>query len=127
MKKHYFYKKTLIGIKINRFPKGSVPQTDAKETLGILTIKLSKNSLIPAHFHKPLKRITHRLQECIVIKKGKIKINLYGPDNKFFKSLFLKEGELFLIINGGHEVTIIEDCEMFVIKSGPYKQDKVFI
>jgi len=125
--KKYFYKKTLIGIKITDFPEGSIPRTDVKESLGVLTIKLPQKAHISAHIHKPIKRVTHRLQECIVVKKGKIKIKLYGHDKKFFKFLYLKEGQLFLIVNGGHEITVMETCEMYVIKSGPFKEDKVLI
>lgn len=123
----YFYKKILIGIKIANFLKGSIPHTDPKGSLGVITIKLPRKAHIPAHVHKSIKRITHRFQECLVVRKGKIKINLFGPDKIFFTSLYLKEGQLFLIVNGGHEVQVVKDCEMFVIKNGPYKKDKVFI
>lgn len=123
----YYYKKTLIGIKIISFPKGSIPQTDPQGPLGVLTFKHPRGSHFPAHVHKPIKRITHRLQEGFIVKKGRIKINLYGPDKVFFKAVNLKAGELFLTVNGGHEVTVLKDCEIFEIKNGPYKPDKVFI
>lgn len=123
----YFYKKTLIGIKITKFPEGSTPQTDPQGPLGVLTFKHPKESHFKAHVHKPIKRITHQLQECFIVKKGRIKIKLYGTDKKYFKTVVLKEGQLFLTINGGHEVTVLENCEVFEIKNGPYKPDKVFI
>jgi hypothetical protein len=115
----YYYKKTLIGIKITKLPKGSVPQTDADEALGILTFKHPKGSRFEAHAHKPLKRITNYLEECFIMKKGKLKIKLYGPDNKYFKTFYLKSGEAFLAIRGGHEITVLDNCEMFEIKNGP--------
>jgi len=126
MKKCY-YKKTLIGIKITSFAKGSIPQTNPKESLGMLTIKLPKKTQIPAHIHKSVKKITYGSQECLIMKKGKIKIDLFGPDKKFFKSLLLKTGELFMVVSGGHKITVLEACEMFVIKNGPFKEDKIFI
>ncbi|MFC1626969.1 hypothetical protein ACFL18_00245 [Patescibacteria group bacterium] len=39
----------------------------------------------------------------------------------------VKTGELFQIINGRHEITVLEDCGIFIIKSGPYKKDKGLI
>lgn len=123
----FYYKKILIGIRISKFPKGSVPQTDPKEPVGILTFNHPKGSHFPAHYHKPVKRITPRLEESFIVRKGKIKINLYSPDKKYFKSIYLKSGQAFLTINGGHEITVLENCEMFEIKNGPYKNDKVFI
>ena len=104
-----------------------MPHTDPKESLGVLTLKLAKKALIPAHIHKSIKKTTNRAQECLIMRRGKIKIDLFGPDKKYFKSLFLKAGELFMVVGGGHEITVLEDCEMFVIKNGPFKEDKVFI
>ena len=122
------YKKTLIGIKIGgSFPKGSVPQTDPKEPVGILTFKHPKGSVFRAHYHKPVKRITSHLEECFIVKRGRIKVNLYSPDKIYFKSVYLKAGQAFLTIAGGHEITVLKNCEMFEIKNGPYKKDKVFI
>jgi 2-hydroxy-3-keto-5-methylthiopentenyl-1-phosphate phosphatase len=125
--KKYYYKKTLVGIKISSFSKGSIPQTNPQEYLGVLTIKLPKKFQIKAHIHKPVKRIVNRSQECVVMIKGKIKIDLYGADKKFFKSLTLTAGQLFMVVSGGHKITVIEPCEMYVVKNGPYKPDKVFI
>jgi hypothetical protein len=123
----FYYKKTLIGIRVSQFSKGSVPQTDPQEPVGVLTFKHTKGSHFQAHYHKPAKRITFHLEECFVVKKGKIKIKLYGPDKIYFKSIYLKGGQAFLTISGGHEIMVLKNCEMFEIKNGPYKKDKVFI
>ena len=123
----FYYKKILIGIRISKFLRGSTPQTDPKEPVGILTFKHPKGSRFQPHTHKPVKRITRHLEECFIVRKGRIKINLYGPDKRYFKSIYLKAGQAFLTVNGGHEITVLEDCEMFEIKNGPYKNDKVFI
>lgn len=123
----YYYNKVLIGIKVTKFPKGSIPQTNSEESVGILTFKHPKGSHFKAHTHKPLKRVTDHLEECFIVRKGKLKIKLYGPDKKYFKTLYLKSGEALLTIHGGHEITVLDDCEVFEIKNGPYKADKVFI
>lgn len=123
----FYSKKILIAIRISKILKGSVPQTDPEEPVGILTFKHPKGSHFPAHIHKPIKRITQHLEECFILKKGKIQIKLYGTDKKYFKSIYLKAGQAFLTINGGHEIKVLEDCEMFEIKNGPYQQDKAFI
>jgi len=123
----FYYKKILIGIRISKFLRGSTPQTDLEEPVGILTFKHPKGSHFQPHIHKPVKRITPHLEECFIVRKGRIKINLYGPDKRYFKSIYLKAGQAFLTVKGGHEITVLEDCEMFEIKNGPYKNDKVFI
>lgn len=126
----YYYKNKLIGIKISKFPEGSVPHTDSKEaqeSVGILTLKHKKGSYLKAHIHKNAYRVTDHLQEAFIVRKGKVRIDLYGPDQKFFKYIYLNEGELFLAIDGGHGFHVLKDCEIFEVKNGPFKEDKIWI
>lgn len=127
MKQEIYYKKKLIGIRITKFPQGSIPQTDPLEPVGILTFNHPKGANFDPHYHKPVKRVTQHLEECFIIKNGKIKIKLYGPDKKYFKSIYLKTGQAYLTIAGGHEIDVLEDTEMYEVKNGPYRKDKVFI
>lgn len=128
--KKYYYKKKLIGLKISTFPKGSIPHTgskEAQEAVGVLTLKYKKGSYLKAHVHKDVYRVTDHLQEAFIVRRGKVRIDLYGPDKVFFKYIYLNEGELFLALDGGHAFHVLKDCEIFEIKNGPYKADKVFI
>ncbi len=128
--KKYYYKNNLIGIKITEFPNGSVPHTGLKEVqeaVGVLTLKYKKGSYLKAHIHKDARRSTAHLQEAFIVKKGKVRIDLYGPDRKFFKYIYLSPGELFLAVAGGHGFRVIKDCEIFEVKNGPFEEDKVFI
>lgn len=121
------YKNKLVGILLSSFPKGSIPQTDDREPLQLVTLKHSKGKYLLAHTHRPIKRQTAKLQECLVVKKGRIRIDLYGPDKKMFKKLNLKTGDLFILLNGGYGIHILEDAEMIELKNGPFIEDKVLI
>ena len=99
----YYYKNKLIGIKISKFCQGSIPHTgtkEAEESVGILTLKYPKGSYLKAHIHKDVKRINHHLQEAFIVRKGKVRIDLYGPDQKLFKYIYLSPGQLFLAVRG---------------------------
>lgn len=123
----YYFKKTLIGIKISNITEGSTPITPPDQPLQIVTLKHKKGIYLKAHMHTPKERKTQRLQECILVKKGKIKIELYTTDKKYVQSLFLKEGQIFLLVDGGYGIHILEDCEMFEFKNGPFVEDKHLI
>ncbi|MEK7173216.1 MAG: hypothetical protein AAB740_04575 [Patescibacteria group bacterium] len=124
----FYYKKILVGFRVKTLPEGSVPLTDSKEPLQVLALCHKKNGhRVAAHFHTPSKRISNHLQECLIVKKGRIKISLYGPDHKYFKSIQLKKGELFILLCGGYGVDFLEDSEVFELKNGPFKNDKVII
>ena len=122
-----FYKKTLIGLRITDIQNGSVPLTDGKEPLQIVALKHPKGAYLKAHAHRPRKRVTASLQECLFVRKGKVKLDLYGPDKKLFKNLFLKAGQIFLLMRGGIGIHILENAELFEAKNGPFKEDKILL
>ncbi len=107
--------------------KGSIPVTDGVEPLQIVTLKHPKGAYLKAHMHAPCKRETASLQECLFVKKGKVKLDLYGPDKKYVKFIYLSAGELFLLMDGGIGIHVIDDAEMIEVKNGPFKEDKVLI
>lgn len=121
------YKDKLVAIFLGKFPKGSIPQTGGQESLQLVTLKHPKGRYLLAHTHKPTPRKTTKMQECIVVKKGKIKVDLYGPDKKMFKKITMKVGDLLILLNGGYGIHILEDAEMIELKNGPFVEDKVLI
>lgn len=122
-----FYNKKLIGIKIDKILKGSNPITDPLEFIQIVTLKHPQGTILPAHIHRPKKRVTQKLQECLIVKKGKVKLNLYAETKQFIKSILLTKGEGYISLNGGVGIKIIEDAELIEAKNGPFKEDKVLI
>lgn len=123
----YYYKKTLIGVKISNILKGSNPITPPDQPLQIVTLKHKKGVYLKAHMHTPKERKTERLQECLFLKRGKIKIDLYTTKKKYIQSLFLREGQIFLLTDGGYGIHVTQDCEIFEFKNGPFIEDKQLI
>ena len=121
------YKNKLIAIFLGRFPKGSIPQTDGKEPLQLVTLKHPKGKYLLAHTHKPTKRQTAKMQECLIVKKGKIGIDLYGPDKKMFKKIVMKTGDLLLLADGGYGIHMLKDAELIELKNGPFIEDKILL
>lgn len=126
MEKIYFGK-TLVGIRIKKMGPGTVPITEPEEFLQMLTLKHPKGKYLLAHTHEPKKRSTTALQECLVVMKGRIKIDLYNPQKKLFKKIFLNAGESFILLNGGYGIHVLKDAEMMEFKNGPFKEDKVLL
>ncbi len=121
------YKNTLIAIRIKKLKNGAIPLTNPLEPLQVLAHKRGVGKHTKAHTHTPKKRVTQRLQECLVVLKGKIKIDLYAPDKKFFKSIYVSAGQTVILMSGGHAVHILKDSEIIEVKNGPFVQDKVLI
>lgn len=89
-------------------------------------ISRKAGEVINAHVHNIVKREVHLTHEVLVIKKGKIKVNFYNSDQKFFDSRVLNTGDIILLSGGGHGFEFLEDTEMVEVKQGPYfgKKDK---
>jgi len=121
------YKNKLVAIFLGHFPKGSIPQTKGSEPLQLVTLKHPKGKYLLAHTHEPKKRRTDKMQECLIVKKGKIKIDLYGPDKKMFKKIIMKTGDLLLLVDGGYGIHILDNSEMIELKNGPFIEDKVLL
>jgi hypothetical protein len=126
MEKIYF-RKTLIAIRIKKIPNGSIPVTEPSQFLQMVTLKHPRGTYLKAHKHIPRQRITQRLQECLVVKKGKIKIDLYSPNDKLFRQVFLGVGEALIMVNGGYGIHLLKNSEIFEIKNGPFIEDKILI
>ena len=128
MMEEIYYKKTLVGIRVRSLKNGSNPITRDEEPLQLLGLKQSKGHYFLPHRHKPMKRTADHLQECLIVRKGKVKVDIYAPGDVKFKSIILKEGELFILLNGGYGIHVLEDAELFELKNGPFMgNDKIII
>ncbi len=88
------------------------------QQLGI--IKYAKQGYIKPHFHNKVVREVHYTQEVLVIRKGKVKVNLYDHELKHIMDVVLSAGDVILLASGGHGFEMLEDCEMLEVKQGPY-------
>ena len=126
----FHYKKILVAVKITRIEKGSKPVTPESEPLQIVTLKHPKGAYLKAHAHAPRRRVTAGLQECLIVKKGSARIDLYakvGRAYKKFKTTSIKIGDILILVNGGYGIHITRDAELIEVKNGPFIEDKILI
>lgn len=121
------YNNTLVAVHIKDFKDGITPLSDSDQSLQILVHKREKGSHTKAHLHKPTKRETNNLQECLVVLKGKIKIDFYDSNKNVFKTIFIGPHEVVIFMSGGHSVDVDENCEFIEVKNGPFIEDREFL
>jgi mannose-6-phosphate isomerase-like protein (cupin superfamily) len=80
--------------------------------------------LIQPHVHNPVPRQVEFTQEVLFIKKGRVRIDFYDKAESYLESRILGEGDVILLIQGGHGFEVIEDLEMIEVKQGPYVGDQ---
>jgi hypothetical protein len=88
------------------------------QQLGI--IKYPSGGKIKPHYHNRVIREVHYTQEVLVIRKGKVQVNLFDHNLVYICNVVLSVGDVILLASGGHGFEMLEDCEMLEIKQGPY-------
>lgn len=90
-------------------------------------MKHQKGKKIDAHTHNVIAREVNYTKEVLIIRKGKLRVDLYDDDRNYIESHVLEEGDVVLLAYGGHGFECLEEVEMVEIKQGPYlaEQDKI--
>ena len=56
----------------------------------------------------------------LLIKKGRCVVDFYNNDKQAIATRELREGDILLLVDGGHGFHILEDTVFVEIKQGPY-------
>ena len=75
------------------------------------------------HVHNPIPREVHYTQEVLFIRKGKLRIDFYNDEKEYLESRILQEGDVTLLVSGGHGFEVLEELEMIEVKQGPFVGD----
>ena len=85
-----------------------------------------KGYVIQPHVHNRVTREVQYTNEVLIIRSGKVKVIFFDDQQNYLCSRILLEGDVILLIRGGHGFEMLESTEMIEIKQGPYagEQDK---
>lgn len=129
MLKKIFHKDELIAliIKNNYTNEGINFFTDNSSPQQIAFMKHPKDKVVLAHVHNEIKREVSITQETLILKKGKMRLDLYTNEKEYLESHIMEAGDIVFLASGGHGIKTLEDIEMIEVKQGPYleENDKV--
>lgn len=95
-----------------------VTPDDFSMQLGFLPHK--QGNVIQPHMHKPAAREIVYTNEVLIVKKGRVKVNLYDTEKNYLGSETLHDGDSILLNFGGHGFEVEQDTVMIEVKQGPY-------
>ena len=75
---------------------------------------------IQRHVHRPVERHLIGTSEVIVVRQGRCEIDIYNNQRQLVATKELREGDILLMIDGGHGFRMLEDTVFLEIKQGPY-------
>jgi hypothetical protein len=82
----------------------------------------SGKAIVP-HMHKLVRREVTRTLEVLLVRKGRLRVDLYDDSQSYVESRVLWAGDVILLVSGGHGFKTLEPVEMFEVKQGPYAGD----
>jgi hypothetical protein len=99
--------------------------TPANFSQQVAYMKHPKGHKIAAHIHNMIPRQVLYTQEVLVIRRGRVKVNLYSSNKEFIGDRILKDGDLILLCGGGHSLEMLVESSMIEIKQGPYGRQRL--
>mgnify|MGYP000929369395 CR=1 FL=1 len=75
---------------------------------------------IKAHVHNSSPRKVELTGEVLIIRQGRLRVNLFREDGAPLDSLELGPGDVILLNGGAHGFEVLEACQMIEVKQGPY-------
>lgn len=94
--------------------------TQPEANLQVGHVVYSKKTSIKRHIHKTIHRKLDRTEEVLIVKKGRCNIDIYDENKKLITTRKLSEGDIIILVSGGHGFKILEDTVLLEIKQGPY-------
>lgn len=75
---------------------------------------------IKPHKHNPLQRHTVGTQEVLFIRRGIVRVTIYGLEDEEVAKTKMFPGDAIHFRGGGHSIEMLADTDMFEVKQGPY-------
>jgi uncharacterized protein YjlB len=75
---------------------------------------------VPRHTHFPIERHHLGTPEVLLVRKGRCVADLYDDDHNPVTSLEIREGDVIVLLAGGHGFRMLEDTVLLEVKQGPY-------
>ena len=80
--------------------------------------------VIEAHVHNPVPRTVQFTQETLFIRRGRIRVDFFNEAQDYLDSRILGQGDVIMLISGGHGFEVLEEIEMIEVKQGPYAEGR---
>lgn len=72
------------------------------------------------HRHHPVERRIQGTQEVLMVRRGHCLVDLYDESKTLVATRDLAQGDVILLVSGGHGFRMTQDTVLLEIKQGPY-------
>ena len=83
-----------------------------------------KGYIINPHIHNSVNKQIDFTNEVLFIRSGSLRVDFYEENRMYIGSKILLIGDVILLAFGGHGFEMLDDCEIFEVKQGPYSGER---
>jgi hypothetical protein len=100
--------------------------TESRSSLQVGVLNHPQSTKITPHTHQNHGRTIEDTQEVLLLRRGRLRVDFFTDAQVYLESVIMEEGDVLLLISGGHGFEALEDIDMVEVKTGPYleTQDK---
>ena len=103
------------------FRKGLAFYSQDQEFLQVGTWRYDQGKHLCAHIHNVAPREIDRTHEVVIVVQGAMAARIFDEERELVETVTVRRGEMLILVNGGHEYTILEDdTRILEIKNGPF-------
>jgi hypothetical protein len=92
--------------------------SDYKQQIGFIVYPAGGE--VPRHVHRPLTRQLVGTSEVLLVRQGHCVADIYNDERELVTSRTLCEGDVILLVAGGHGFRMLADTVLLEVKQGPY-------
>ncbi len=120
----YFYdsEKKLLAyiIRANFTPEITTFITPPEHSFQVGFVVYPQDGEIQRHYHNPIERKLDHTSEVLVIREGLCEIDIYDDQQQLVATTQMAQGDVMIMVAGGHGFRMIEPTVFLEIKQGPY-------
>ena len=75
---------------------------------------------IQRHVHRPLERHLVGTSGVLIVRRGRCEIDVYNDERQLVAVRELGQGDIMLMVAGGHGFRMLENTVFLEVKQGPY-------
>jgi len=90
----------------------------------VASMKHPAGHKIAPHVHNMVNRQVLYTQEVLLIRRGRVRVNLFSSGKEQLCSRDLGAGDVILLCGGGHSFEMLEETSMIEVKQGPFAGDQ---
>lgn len=108
-------------------PPGAHFVTDPGLPLQVGVLVHLEGHVVAPHSHPPQPRTLTGTPEVLVVTDGRYELTVYTSRGHHARTVRLEQGDVALLVSGGHSLVCLDDGTMLEIKLGPFTRggDKV--